>query len=126
MSVDGEDKVVGREVIASFKKAKTHGGLGSAARFEFFHVDTGGTYPFGLDRTKDIVNTAKLAKVFDTTGSWLKWKGFPNGKLQGMPAVSAWIADHPEMVPEIRNEVLTAMAERKAKRPKLEVVADAD
>jgi RecA/RadA recombinase len=115
MKIDGEDKMVGRQVVASFKKAKAHNALGSTARFDFFHIDTNGEYPFGIDVAKDVIAAGKLAKVFDTSGAWLKHKTFPGGKLNGVAKVGEFLADKPEALQQIRDEVLDVMVERKAK-----------
>lgn len=125
MKIDGDDKMVGRQIIANFKKAKAHNALGSSARFDFYHIDTGGEYPFGVDVAKDVIATAKLAKVFDVSGSWLKHKTFPGGKIKGQPKVGEFLADKPEAVEQIRKEVLDAMIDRKlaaAKKEELKAV----
>lgn len=122
MKIDGEDKMVGRQVVASFKKAKAHNALNSTARFDFYHVDTQGEYPFGVDVAKDVIATAKLAKVFESSGAWLKHKTFPGGKLNGQKAVGEFLADKPEALQQIRSEVLDVMVERKIQKAKLEAV----
>jgi hypothetical protein len=123
MKIDGEDKMVGRQVIASFKKAKTHNALGSSARFDFYHVDTDGEYPFGVDVAKDVIATAKIAKVFEASGAWLKHKTFPGGKLNGQKAVGEFLANKPEALQQIRSEVLDVMNQRKIDQAKAELRA---
>jgi RecA/RadA recombinase len=123
MKVDGQDVMVGREVVATFKKAKSHGALGKSARFDFYHVDTGGEYPFGVDVAKDVIATAKIARVFESAGAWLKHKTFPGGKLNGQKAVGEFLADKPEALQQIRSEVLDVMVERKLAQTKTELKA---
>ena len=113
MKIDGEDKMVGRQIVASFKKAKAHNAINSTARFDFYHIDTDGEYPFGVDVAKDVIDTAKLAKVFESSGAWLKHKTFPGGKLNGKAAVGEFLASKPEALQVIREEVLDAMVARK-------------
>jgi RecA/RadA recombinase len=122
MKIDGQDIMVGREIVALFKKAKSHGAMGKSARFDFYHVDTNGEYPFGVDVAKDVINAGMIAKVIEQKGAWYYHKGFPKGKLNGKAAVSEFLADNPDMVPEIRLEVLDVMVQRKIERQKLEAV----
>jgi recombination protein RecA len=122
MKINGDDKLVGREVIANFKKANGANATGNKARFDFFHVDTDGEYPFGIDVTSDVINTAKIAKVFEGT-AWLHHHLFPDGKLHGKEKVAEWIQANPEKLDIIRNEVLAKIEERKvAQREKLRAV----
>jgi RecA/RadA recombinase len=123
MKLDGEDKMVGRQIVASFKKAKSHNALGSSARFDFYHVDTDGEYPFGVDVAKDVIATAKIAKVFEPAGAWLKHKTFPGGKLNGAAKVGEFLADKPEALQQIRSEVLDVMVQRKLAQAKAELKA---
>jgi RecA/RadA recombinase len=123
MKIDGEDKMVGRQVVAGFKKAKAHNALGSSARFDFYHVDTDGEYPFGVDVAKDVIATAKIAKVFESSGAWLKHKTFPNGKLNGQKAVGEFLANKPDSLQAIREEVLDVMNQRKIDQAKAELRA---
>jgi recombination protein RecA len=123
MKLDGQDKMVGREIVALFKKAKTHGALGSSARFDFFHMDTDGEYPFGVDVAKDVINTGMLSKVIEGKGAWYYHAAFPKGKLNGKVAVSEFLAEKPEVIEDIRKEVLDAMVVRKAAKAKDELQA---
>lgn len=122
MKLNGEDKMVGREVVASFKKAKAHNALGNTARFDFYHVDTDGEYPFGVDVAKDVINTGMVAKVIESKGAWYYHKSFPSGKLNGKKAVGEFLAKKPEVIEDIRAEVLDVMVERKVAKAKLEAV----
>lgn len=122
MKIDGQDIMVGREVVALFKKAKSHGALGKSARFDFFHVDTNGEYPFGVDVAKDVIAAGMVAKVIETKGAWYYHDDFPSGKLNGKKAVSQFLADKPEAVQQLRTQVLDAMVAQKIEREKLEAV----
>lgn len=122
MKIDGQDKMIGREIAAVFKKAKAHNALGNKANFDFYHVDTDGEYPFGVDVAKDIISAGMVAKVIESAGAWYKHKAFPGGKLQGKAKVSEFLADKPEVVDEIRTEVLDVMVQRKIQKAKLEAV----
>lgn len=122
MKIDGQDMMVGREIIALFKKAKAHGALNKTARFDFYHIDTQGEYPFGVDVAKDVIAAGMVAKVIESKGAWYYYGAFPGGKLNGKKAVSEFLADKPEVIDEVRKEVLDAMVERKIEKNKLEAV----
>jgi hypothetical protein len=114
--------MVGREIIAVFKKAKSHGALGKSAKFDFFHVDTQGEYPFGVDVAKDVINAGMIAKVIESKGAWYYHDAFPSKKLNGKKAISDFLVDKPELITDIRKEVLDVMVERKIEKAKLEAV----
>lgn len=116
------DKMVGREMVAVFAKAKAHDALNNKANFDYFWVDTDGEYPFGIDVAQDVINTAKVAKVFEPNGAWLKHPLFPGGKLNGKAAVGKWIAENPDKLEQIRLEVLDAMVAHKIQKPELKAV----
>jgi recombination protein RecA len=120
MKIDGQDKMVGREVIASFKKAKSHNALGNTARFDFYHVDTGGEYPFGVDIAKDVITTGMVSKVIESKGAWYYHDSFPGKKLNGKKAVAEFLAGKPEAIQTIRGQVLDVMVERKLAAAKKE------
>lgn len=122
MKIDGQDAMIGRQVTAVFKKAKAHGALGKSATFDFYAVDTNGEYPFGVDVAKDVISAGTIAKVIEPAGSWYKHPSFPGGKLQGKPAIGEFLADKPEVISDIRKEVLDVMVQRKIEKAKLEAV----
>lgn len=122
MKIDGEDKLVGQEIVAKFVKANAHNAMGNTCRFDHFHIDTDGEYPFGVDVTADIINTAKITKVIEQKASYFYYDKFPDGRIQGKDKVDSWIKDHPEEIDVIRNKVLSTMMERNAKKQPLEVV----
>jgi hypothetical protein len=122
MKIDGQDIMVGREIVALFKKAKSHGALGKSARFDFYHVDTNGEYPFGVDVTKDVIAAGMVANVIESKGAWYYHDSFPKGKLNGKAAVNEFFLDKPEAIDIIRTNVLDSMVQRKIERAKLEAV----
>lgn len=122
MKFNGQDKKVGQEMVAIFQKAKAHNALNNRASFDYFWVDTDGEYPFGIDVAQDVINTAKIAKVFEPSGAWLKHSTFPGGKLQGKAKVGEFLDEHPEALEQIRLEVLDAMVTRKVSKSELKAV----
>jgi recombination protein RecA len=123
MKIDGQDQIVGREIVATFKKAKAHGALGKAARFDFYHIDTAGEYPFGVDVAKDVINTGMVSKVIESKGAWYYHSAFPKGKLNGKVAVGEFLASKPEVIETLRREVLDVMVARKEQNAKDELKA---
>lgn len=125
--VEGEELLVGRELVASIKKNKLAEGLGNSARFKFFHVHTP-DYPFGVDLAEDVLNTAKRCGVIESGGAWLRHASFPDGKLNGKAKVAEFFAENPDSVEEIRKEVLEKMyqAQEEKKRRREEKLADAE
>ena len=125
---DGGDKkidvMIGRQYVCNFKKHKAAESSGKGARFDFYFKHVEG-YPFGFDVAADVINTAKVAGVFEGSG-WLKHRTFPGGKLNGKAAVAEFLANKPEALVEIRNDVMAEMLKRKRHaektKPQLEVV----
>lgn len=124
---DGEvmkDVMIGRQIVCTFKKNKVAEASGKGARFDFYSKHAEG-YPFGIDVAADIINTAKVAGVFEGSG-WLKHRTFPKGKLNGKAAVAEFLADHPDAMMEIRKDVMDEMVRRRTRaiktKPDLEVV----
>lgn len=106
--IDGEDIMVGRELVLAFKKNKMSQGASKSAHFNFFNIETE-EYGLGIDRISDILNTAKMAGVIEAAGAWLRHDSFPKGQLQGRKALAEYIAKEPEVVEVIRKEVMTKM-----------------
>lgn len=121
---DGEDILIGRELVAVINRNKTDEGTGKRAKFDFFQKETD-AYPFGIDVAADVINTGKRTGVIKGS-TWLSHDAFPDGKLNGKPAVAKFIAERPEVVSVIRAEIVQVMEERKAQatptKPDLEVV----
>ncbi len=123
--VDGENRMIGREMKAVILKSAAGDSLGAQATFDFYHQEVEG-FPFGVDVTSDVINTGLKTKIIEQAGAWYKHDLFPKGQLKGRAAVDAFIAEKPEVVDEIRNEVIEVMerkrAEAQAAKPQLEAV----
>lgn len=107
VKIQGDDVLVGRELVCAFKKNKLAQAANKSARFDFFHIETE-DYGLGVDVPADVINTGKVAGVLEGT-TWLKHASFPNGKLNGKRAVGKYLAEHPETYEAIRQEVLSKM-----------------
>jgi recombination protein RecA len=117
-----EDKIVGQEIAAVFKKAKTHNALGNTARYDFYHIDTDGLFPYGIDHAQDIINTGLISGVFQKDGTYYHYPEFPDGKLYGKPKVQKFFEEHPETVTKVREDVIAKMNERVSENAKKELV----
>lgn len=114
---DGETITIGREVTAVVNRNKLSEGTGRRAKIEYYSMETK-DYPFGIDRTKDIVATAKRQGVLKLSGSYYSHDSFPKA-LQGMDTVEKFFEENPQVVEQIREEVLTIM-QQKSRLPRKE------
>ncbi len=105
--VDGDKRVVGRELIANIKKSAAGDSLGAQPRFDWYYQEVEGM-PFGLDLASDVLNTGLKTKVISGSG-WYKHPTFPKGQLQGKPAIAKFLKENPEAVEPIRQDVLKVM-----------------
>jgi recombination protein RecA len=124
--VDGDDRVIGKELVASIKKSAAGDSLGAAARFNFYHQEVEGN-PFGVDVTSDVLNTGLKTKVIEQAGAYFRHPLFGAKKqIQGKLAVGQFLSEHPEVVTQIRGEVMEVMDIKRSKaqaaKPDLEVV----
>lgn len=121
--IDGDKRMVGRELVANIKKSAAGDSLGAQPRFDWYFQEVEGM-PFGLDVATDVLNTGLKTKVIEGTG-WYRHPTFPGGKLQGKPAIAKFLKEHPEAVPVIREDVLKVMKrkrEEQQERQKLKAV----
>lgn len=115
--IDGEDVMVGRELVLSFKKNKLAQAASKSARFNFFNIDTD-EYGVGIDHVSDILNTAKMAGVIESAGAWLRHPAFPKGQLQGRKALAEFIEKKPEVIEVLRKDVMEKMKQNEAEAKK--------
>jgi len=108
---DGQDVLIGHEMVATITRNKLAQGTGKKAVFDYFFMETE-DYPFGIDVASDIINTAKRTGVIQQGGSYFT---LPNGKkMQGMAKVVDYLAEHPEVMTEVREGVLKVMVKNKS------------
>ena len=120
MKIAGDDVLIGRELIAIVERNKLSEGTNRKAVFDFYQMEVDG-YPFGIDHTSDIINTAMRTGVISQRGSMYD---LPDGKtLKGRVAVGDYFASNPSSVGTVRDGVLKAMVEQNTKTT-LEVVSD--
>lgn len=121
LKMNGEDVVVGRQIIGVVERNKAHDGEGQKAIFNFFSADTGGEYPFGIDLTADVIATGKRTGAIKQAGAYYD---LPNGqRIQGQKAVGEYLEKNPDVLEIIREEVLKYMVAGNS-RTELEVVVD--
>jgi RecA/RadA recombinase len=110
--IDGEEEIVGRELIAVMSKNKAAEGLGKTARFNFFHIETD-EYGLGIDRVKDVLTVASSINIVTGSG-WLNHKLFPDGKLNGKAKAIEWLRENTPVVDELEKEIIEVMKKREA------------
>lgn len=108
---DGEDVLIGREVIAIIKRNKLDEGTDKRAVFWFYQKEVEG-YPFGLDWVTDVIDTAITSGVI-TGSNWYYHESFPGGKIQGKDSVREFLRNEPKVVADIREKVLAKMFQEK-------------
>ena len=108
-TIDGAKVLVGRELKCVFKKNKVSQAASKSAEFDFYNIETKEYGVLGVDRTSDVINTAKVAGVFKSQGSWLEHKVFPKGKVQGVAKARVFFKANPEAFETIRQDVMRVM-----------------
>lgn len=124
--IDGDDVVVGRQLVAVMKRNKHSEGSNKKATFDYYQMETE-EMNVGIDATADVLATGIRTGVIQKAGAWYKHPSFPDpGRLQGKNGVATFLADHPEAVKQIRQEVLGVMlvkqGEVKEVKPDLKAV----
>lgn len=109
---NGNDVLVGQEMIAHILRNKSSEGTNKKAIFDYFFASTD-KYPFGIDTYNDVINTAKRCGVIVQRSSMYD---LPNGKtIKSWDAVIDYLDKQPEVVEIIREAVLTYMLNKNAK-----------
>ncbi len=106
------DVIVGRQLVAVVKRNKLTEGSEQRAVFDYWQKETE-DHSIGIDLASDVKNMAVRTGVIRKAGGWYYHDSFPEGKLQGVPAIQGFIEDKPEVVKTIRDEVLEEMVKQK-------------
>jgi recombination protein RecA len=126
--VDGDKLLVGNAIRCVMKKNKAAEGLGKTAEFNFYHINTDGEHPFGIDVATDVITAGKLTGVIKVKGGWHHHSSFPGGKLNGLDKVEEYVLAEPKVVAKIKTEVMFEMEKREEekvkKAPGLKVVSE--
>jgi recombination protein RecA len=83
--IDSEEIQVGRTINAKIVKNQI-GPPGRVAEYWFYNVWTQ-RYGFGIDTVEELVRIAAISGVIERSGSWYRHSEFPNGQIQGQPAL---------------------------------------
>jgi RecA/RadA recombinase len=113
--IDGDDVMVGQELVCMFRKNNMSQAQEKSARFNFFHINTE-QYGFGVDMVQDMINVGKLTGIIEG-GVWLTHHTFPENKsgahqLQGKNAVAEFLAANPAAYDVISDEVALVMKDK--------------
>lgn len=104
----GEERIgIGREITAVVNRNKMCEGSNRRAKIDYYSTETE-DFPFGIDGTKDVISTAKRLGVLKGA-AYYEHRSFGDQKLHGADAVAAYIAEHPESLVALREDVESAM-----------------
>lgn len=125
-SVDGEEFVVGRTMVASVERNKLAEGSKRRAEFDFWQAKTD-EKEVGIDSFKDIISTGIRLGVIKRAGAYYMHPSFPgdNNRIQGKDAVYDLLEDSNSTVLTIRKEVMEKMLVQNAKDLKAKEEKDA-
>lgn len=70
----------------------------------------------GISKTGDLLDVAADNDIINKSGAWYSYNGEKIG--QGRENAKAWLANHEELMPEIREKTLEAIEEKKASKTK--------
>ena len=109
---DGEEVLVGRELVCTFLKNKLAYNM-KGARFDFYYQSTPEYGPMGVDKAEDVINTGRVTGAIEVKGAWYHHPSF--GKANGKVALQKKIADDPSIIESIRKDVLMKMYAEQAR-----------
>lgn len=119
--IEGEDVMIGRQIVAVIKRTKKDEGSGKRAVFDFYSKEMADA-PFGIDRVSDVLATAMRCGVIQRSGASYQHSSFPGGKLLGKSKVAEFFEQTPKAVETIRNDVLDFMNNVKVIKPAFQLV----
>lgn len=106
LKIDGDDVVIGGQIIAHIQRNKMAEGANQKAIIDFYHKETE-EYPFGIDRVADVVSIGKMTGVIARRGAYYD---LPDGTtIQGMNDLREYINVNPDVYDKIRELVLKVM-----------------
>lgn len=105
---DAHDVIVGRQIVAIVQRNKLSEGTQHRARFDFYQKEVE-DHPLGVDATADLLATATRTNVIEKAGAWYRHEVFPEGQLNGKKAVDEFVKENPEVVDDLRKQVLDVM-----------------
>lgn len=118
-TIDGEEFVVGKTMVASIERNKLSEGSKKRAEFDFYQANSNESV-VGIDQGKDVVSTALRTGVIEKAGGYYRHQSFPKDKngthqIQGRDNVYDYLLDSDSTVDVIRQEVINKMLEQNAK-----------
>ena len=70
----------------------------------------------GISKTGDLLDVAADNDIINKSGAWYAYNGEKIG--QGRENAKAWLSNHEELIPEIREKTLEAIEAKKASKEK--------
>ncbi|AVO25013.1 DNA recombinase [Rhodococcus phage Finch] len=81
--LNGEDVIVGFDIVAKVIKNQMGGEEGRVAQWRFFTKMNGYSFGIGIDQTEECIRLSEKVGVVRRTGSYYNHPGLPGGKVQG-------------------------------------------
>lgn len=100
--------IIGRALIAQVVRNKRNEGTNQRAFFDFYQKETD-EFPFGLDRVKDTILTAKRVGAIRVGGGWHHHESFPTGKINGYDKVVEFLNGNTDAYETVRSDVRRAI-----------------
>ena len=104
INMDGEEIVAGFRVNSTIVKNKVGAPRRKAGWNYWNYKSPHGV--LGIDTFQNTVDVALQRGALEKRGSWFVHEAFPDGKLQGQPAVSAFLRDNPAVMDELRQKLV--------------------
>jgi recombination protein RecA len=105
IDVDNFKVDAGYRVRAQLVKSKV-GSPRRSAGWNFWNYETPEN-EYGFDRVQDIIDTSLQSGAIRKSGAWLYHDDFPDGKLQGKPALKEFILKEPKVIETLRRDMVT-------------------
>jgi len=122
--VDGDDVVAGFRVNATIVKNKVGAPRRKAGWNYWNYQSPDGVV--GIDTFQSLVDAALQGGAFERAGAWYRHPSFPDGKLNGGVAVTTFLKNHPDVMEEVRRDlVMRAYSNQGNVMEEREVLADA-
>lgn len=102
--IDGEDTQLGFRVNARIVKNKV-GAPRRTAGWNYWNFPSPDGV-VGIDTFQDAVDCALRFGAFKKAGAWYYHDDFPTGKLNGGVAVTSFLREHPDMLEDIRRDLV--------------------
>jgi recombination protein RecA len=102
--IDGEDTQLGFRVNAKIVKNKV-GAPRRVAGWNYWNFPSPDGV-LGIDTFQDTVDVALRMGIFERAGAWYRHELFPDGKLNGGVAVTSFLRNHPDVMEQLKRDLV--------------------